>query len=150
MKNIKDLFVTYEIALLLKELGFDEECLAYYFTLDNKKWQFVFKSEYDNIDDRINIGGKFTLLTPLYQQVESWIRDKFKLRISIMDFDDDILGVIWDYEVAEIGVEVGEDGFYAAIVSYDMSNERNFSSYEEARESAVLKTLEYIKRNKKR
>ena len=31
---MKDQFVTYEIALKLKELGFDEECFAYY--LDKK------------------------------------------------------------------------------------------------------------------
>ena len=30
MKTIKDQFVTYEIALAMKELGFDEPCLARY------------------------------------------------------------------------------------------------------------------------
>ena len=28
---MKEQFVTYEIALKLKELGFDEPCIAYYF-----------------------------------------------------------------------------------------------------------------------
>ena len=32
---MKEQFVTYNIALKLKELGFDEECLAYYIDPEN-------------------------------------------------------------------------------------------------------------------
>lgn len=34
---MKEQFVTYEIALKLKELGFDEKCVASYYTYDIKK-----------------------------------------------------------------------------------------------------------------
>lgn len=72
-------FVSYEQALALKELGFDEECLGYYYTLNGKDWKFAEKSEYNRLDDEINIGGKFSLLAPLYQQAFKWFREKHNL-----------------------------------------------------------------------
>jgi hypothetical protein len=58
-------FVPYEIALALKELGFDEPCLASYYhagkTLD--------------ICEYI-ANGKYTVLAPLFQQAFRWFREK--------------------------------------------------------------------------
>ena len=57
-------FVTYEQALALKELGFDEECLKYY---SEEYGIFVVSDYYD--------GGHF-VLAPLKQQVFRWFREK--------------------------------------------------------------------------
>lgn len=72
-------FIPYELALALKELGFDEPCFGYYYTLNGKDWKFAEKSEYYRLDDEINIGGKFSLPAPLYQQAFRWFRDKYNL-----------------------------------------------------------------------
>ena len=67
---MKDLFVTYEQALDLKELGFDEPCLGFYSTL------------YDLMIMKTN-GVKSLFdsecLAPLKQQVFKWFRDKHQL-----------------------------------------------------------------------
>lgn len=70
---MKHLFVPYEIALKLKEKGFNELCLANY---------------YDEIEVgmMLTIGNKYGYKynqtpAPLYQQVIDWFREKYGLYI---------------------------------------------------------------------
>jgi hypothetical protein len=67
-------FVTYEQALALKELGFDEPCFAvYYDTKEFKTYTGVwvkFNSEFN---------GKGVMSAPLYQQAFRWFRDVHEL-----------------------------------------------------------------------
>jgi hypothetical protein len=69
-------FVPYEEALALKELGFDEPCLAYY--EDNKL-------THGRLND---VGKRRYLQTPLYQQAFRWFREKHKLYHTINMFGD--------------------------------------------------------------
>jgi hypothetical protein len=36
-------FIPYEQAVVLKELGFNEGCFGYYYTLNGKDWKFAEK-----------------------------------------------------------------------------------------------------------
>jgi len=72
-------FVSYEQALALKELGFDEQCFGYYYTLNGKNWNFADKVEYCKLNDEMDIGGKFTISAPLYQQAFRWFREEHDL-----------------------------------------------------------------------
>jgi len=65
-------FVSYEIALALKELGFDEPCLAGY---DLNKSMYV---SYVSIEDS-QYYSSFELKAPLKQQVFRWFREKYQL-----------------------------------------------------------------------
>ena len=69
-------FVPYDRALKLKELGFDEPCFGYYYTLNGKDWKFADNHKYHEIDDQLVIGANFTLLAPLFQQAFRWFREK--------------------------------------------------------------------------
>lgn len=78
---MKNLFVPLEIALQLKEKGFNEPCLAY-FAAENNEEGYVFEidsahalSLYANTDSH--------LLVPLYQQVIDWLDIKHGIFISI-------------------------------------------------------------------
>ena len=66
---MKHLFVPYEIAKKLKELGFEEECLGYY---DNKILTY---SKNDVFRNFATIKNKLAS-APLYQQVIDWLREK--------------------------------------------------------------------------
>ena len=68
-------FVPYEQALALKELGFNEPCLASYFH-EGKRLHIT---EYLNY-------GEYTTLAPLFQQAFRWFRDKHKLGAIISQF----------------------------------------------------------------
>lgn len=62
---MKNQFVTYKIALKLKELGFNEECLGYF--RNNTK------SFHLGEDTRVQ---KDSVLAPLWQQVIDWLDNK--------------------------------------------------------------------------
>jgi hypothetical protein len=96
---MKDLFVSYEQATQLKELGFNEPCFGYYYTLNGKDWKFVEKTEFSRLDDEINIGYKFSLLVPLKQQVLRWFREKYNI-IGLIEGGFDMTNIftycIWE------------------------------------------------------
>lgn len=72
MKNIKDQFVSLEIAKALKERGFDDDCFAYYSSRGEVK---IAGEEY------INKRGSTRVLLPTYQQVVDWFRENHKFII---------------------------------------------------------------------
>ena len=106
-------FVTYEIALKLKELGFDEECLAYYTSpsqnevyldKDGEKTRFCLLSRkisgelkgqgsvrnylFQWLLDNDKTSGELHTLAhsvtaPLWQQVIDWFIDKYDIHISL-------------------------------------------------------------------
>lgn len=81
MSNIKDLFVSYEIAKQLKDKGFNEVCLGW-FQFENygtevhtdKYW----KEKLSGLD------AEEFLNAPLYQQVVDWFREKKDIQINIV------------------------------------------------------------------
>jgi hypothetical protein len=62
-------FIPYELALELKQLGFDEPCFGVYATKDG----YVRKSAYDENGD-----------APTYYQAFRWFREKYKLKYCII------------------------------------------------------------------
>lgn len=74
-------FIPYNLALELKNLGFDEECLGYYD--GNHNFQYMFNGRPDKfsnrrmgVSDSIWVGW---ISAPLYQQVFDWFREKYGL-----------------------------------------------------------------------
>lgn len=109
---MKHLFVPYELALKLKEKGFDEPCILYYSSgmlqLNQPSTMFGWKvkelielNSYDKqVDKRI--------LAPTYQQVIDWFRENRKINIKVeKDYiinkwypviRTEIPGVLYDFE----------------------------------------------------
>ena len=67
---MKDQFVTYEIALAVKELGFNEECLAFYYIFDDEEKFLI--STISNTNSSWDNGY---ISAPLWQQVQSFLDD---------------------------------------------------------------------------
>jgi len=74
---MKNEFVNYDQAVVLKELGFNKPCFGYYYTINGRDWKFAEKIEYLRLDDEINIGPNFNILAPLKQQVFKFFRDNY-------------------------------------------------------------------------
>lgn len=82
-------FVTYEIALKLKELGFDEPCLAYFESVYDGLTQkhagrLVLGNKPEHLQSYkqlIYIFGQNNQLAPLWQQVIDWLREKHSILI---------------------------------------------------------------------
>ncbi len=75
-------FVSYEIALKLKNLGFDEPCFTYYYELtSNLRTHLAI-----DVRNAWTYSGNKKLgftLAPLYQQVFKWLRNKYGIDFSI-------------------------------------------------------------------
>ena len=123
---MKNQFVTYEIALKLKELRFDEPCFGGYYHEDKEINHDLFIGY--NMFDGEEFNREYFILAPLWQQVFDWFREKYNIYIKIS-----YKGKYW-YEYKK-----GYGGYindFSHIVS----------SYEEAREQAILKAIELIKK----
>ena len=115
-------FVTYELALRMKQLGFDEPCLMQY----NKSGLVEniygsFKNSYFNHDDQVT--------APLYQQAFRWFREKYGLGHMIN-------GIGFETFIMNIG---------GIIEVFPM-----FKTYEEAELACLKKLIEIVKNTDKK
>jgi hypothetical protein len=111
-------FVPYEIALALKELGFDEPCFGVYATKDG----YVRKSEYDENGD-----------APTFSQAFRWFREKYGLHPHFCFFTDEKL---WNVDI------------YAYLKEYGLKTDpctMKFKTYEEAELECIKKLIEIVK-----
>ena len=137
---MEELFVTYEIALKLKELGFDEECInEYWFTC--KKLRFSFesvkniyhykRSNSDNNDISL-------ISAPLWQQVIDWFREKYNISLEIftLSYHNSIQYCFNIKKLEDTTISVlHKDNVY-------------YSSYYETRKQAILKAIELCQNKK--
>jgi hypothetical protein len=79
-------FVSYEIALELKQLDFDEPCLA--------SWNFRTKDFYYN-GQPSKFSSEDVIQLPLYQQVFTWFREKYGIYGSPEKFDEKTWWIEW-------------------------------------------------------
>ena len=77
---MKKEFVSFEVAVNLKNVGFDEPCIALY---KNKKLRYEIK-DCNGIVDFYNEGGKvISYLAPTFSQVFRFFREKHNLHSNI-------------------------------------------------------------------
>lgn len=153
-------FVTYEQALALKELGFDEPCLliiqyasdydiftgskfqnsiwlgnGYEANIDDKKIKYKFPK-----DSGVNYGR---LKIPLKQQVFRWFREKYSLEIILCpDCFNEPSKLLREYKIISID---------KSIILDQCTDQKHwirkgcFVSYEEAESAAIDKLIEIVK-----
>ena len=82
-------FIPYEQALELKELGFDEPCLAFY---DGKGTEQIYFNSHRNGSGDYEPFKKMERITwfgaPLYQQAFRWFREKYSINSWIINAED--------------------------------------------------------------
>ena len=122
---MKKEFVTYEIALELKELGFDEECLAW--TIPNETNFIISPCE--------KYGERFDKMVqiPTFSQVFRWFREKYNLIPDIQYYGN------WNFEIFRIGefAEPMDD----VNVDYTFKG----GTYEESELECLKKLIEIVK-----
>lgn len=137
---MKEQFVTYEIALALKELGFDKEVIATFDTdelSDNRELKiFAFAVPNKGIFEEGFKRG-WCIKAPLWQQAIDWFREKYDINILIHACTEGFRK-FWQYEIKDI----------TSLSILEMTGYQ-FYSYEEVREQAILKAIELCKENQK-
>ena len=83
---MKNEFIPYEQALVLKELGFDEPCFGgYYSNQDNVNLWFFKEAKNSDRDERVREGFA---TAPTYSQAFRWFREKYGLCLVIKPISD--------------------------------------------------------------
>jgi hypothetical protein len=133
---MKSLFVSYEIAKKLKEVGFSDECMAFYAG-----------NPFDvNYEWRLNIcrnawhthkNNTTTVIAPMYQQIMDWFREKKGINIFIDYFyyDGFHYGFKW----------VKSNGAYGEDWKDNGDDCKGWDIYYEAVDNAIEKAIELIK-----
>jgi len=125
-------FVTYEIALKLKHLGFDELCFAHYLNGNMYKQRAILASSamQHYHQNNINPNNQYrdqNCTAPLYQQVIDWLIDNHQLVVYCKPHKDDIACFVEHKTTGDTMVNI-------------IDQSRHY-----AQEQAILQALEIIK-----
>jgi hypothetical protein len=115
-------FVNYDIALEMKQLGFDEPCFAVY---EDKKWFLVESKNSMSYESCLKTD---TFPAPTFSQAFRWFREKFGYYADLFVDDDKTFGFMISSFV--------EEGVLEKPI------QRNYSSYEEAELACLIKLIE--------
>jgi len=126
-------FVTYEQALALKELGFDDMCFCYF---DNEK---ELRTCIGLNNWSSHEGFPLFVSAPLKQQVFRWFRERYEFLIIIRDIEiiaSDKSGYRWKWVIFKL-----TDDIYIAEDKSILGS----LTYEEAENACIDKLLEIAK-----
>ena len=143
---MKNEFVPYDIALAMKELGFNEECIAAYVNTTNSdsnigligcgtRW-------FNSVDMLSNLKDKDMILcsAPLYQQAFRWFREEYGIFANIhtihYGWNQQVLHT---YSLRRI-ISKKEDTFLVYRTD-------TYMSCEEAQDACLRKLIEIVKTN---
>ncbi len=122
-------FVPYELALELKELGFDEPCFGSYVKLTATQTTFFVNDVVDEINRETPLHESLITKAPLYQQVFRWFREKYNL------FGQVNIRTYYIYEISNDGITI------KMVSQYD----KLLNTYEEAELACLQKLIEIVK-----
>lgn len=123
---MKHLFVPYDLALQLKEKGFDMPCLGYYDGDDDGVWND--EPERELLLNDHNKHGK--LSAPLYQQVVDWFRENKGIHIQPQ------------FHFHDKGYKIGKIPIGRS--SYTGPYNKSYKTYYEALNKAIKEALKLI------
>ena len=122
-------FIPFKQALALKELGFDESCLNFYFrgeALIEMKAIHTFKEDSECIK------------APLYQQAFRWFKEKYGLMSCITPCSDgEYIFTLYDLNKCDLEVFVEDIEI--------MESEDSYEFFEEAELEGLKKLIEIVK-----
>jgi hypothetical protein len=133
-------FIPYEEAIALKELGFDELCLAYYQKSsvigDDTILPLIIRKEATNWNDNSfsKLGVPF-YSAPLYSQAFRWFREKHKWSSYIKSIEyigHNGVKQVWEVNLKYLPTNSEHKGMV-------------YETYEEAELSCLIKLIEIVK-----
>lgn len=143
-------YVSYEIAKLLKEKGFDEYCYGYYYTSE-----YMTKGD---ITQRNLELSRDSCSAPTLQRTVKWLREVHSILV-VIDYNYECTSKSYCYKIYTLGENGKPKRFPVYGVSYDDEGNENkdiiyyrdfqlsdseYTTYEEAAEAAIYYCLEYL------
>ena len=134
-------FVTYEQALALKELGFDEPCFGFYkLKHSNIYYNTIVQTQIhkfrNNSDLNLYSDLKEKIAAPLKQQSFKWFRDKHEIEVTIACFYNN-----------KLDMPYGKRVYHCHIVRDGITTKGpKFKTYEEGESTCIDKLIEIVKK----
>lgn len=132
---MEDQFVTYEIALDLRELGFNEDCLGAFVTKDRGFSIVDTTTEFELSNFLCQTEN--VVLAPLWQQCLDWFREKHDIHINFESLVKDN-NYVYTFDV-----------LYTIETIKLFSCKMRYETFSEARKQAILKAIDIIKNQTK-
>ena len=137
---MESLFVKYNQALDLKEIGFDEPCIFVHDAWGNtKNWTEDGEGEHRNSDKNASIYYS----APLKQQAFRWFRDKHQLFYTI-ETNCSQLSSEWGFDYTIYDKE--KDKWLSTEPQNCPPGETTYKTYEEAESDCINKLIEIVKK----
>lgn len=130
-------FISYELALELKELGFNEGVLAQYRVDGYLCWgkdDCSLGSDISDEDYKNNCFPEFGCRAALWQQAFDWFREKYNISGEVYIFKG-----FWNFDIE----------YFKNDIQLFTTTEIVFKTYEEARLECLKKLIEIIKNESK-
>lgn len=142
---MKHLFVNFETALKLKELGFDEECFGWWHICNSKELRYFFDKEYFLVIKQNWNSECIVINAPIYQQVIDWLREKHNL-VIVHDLQ---AGTSMHYNASEEHfqfnvIKINDCKTKNAL--HPMHNGKSFNTYYDGLNFVIEETLKLIKK----
>ena len=125
---MKKAFLPYELAVKLKELGFDEPCFGFY---DESLYFPNNENQYGTFCNQKLDASSCS--APLYQQAFRWFREKYQLHSTITSISQES----WQWHITNPSESLGK------------MYEEDFYTYEEAELACLEKLIEIAEGNGK-
>ena len=142
---MEDQFVTYEQALALKELGFNEPCMKEYhneISCNNST------NDENTNSDLFELYGEGVITSPLKSQVFKWFRDEHNTQSSIEWNKSDHVWFTFKIYFERLAIGENPPVMVGHTINSWLGLNLHFNTYEEA-ESACIDRLIEILKNKK-
>jgi len=130
-------FVPYELALRMKQLGFDEPCLKAY----DKNSMLYHSHKTDKLFTVLNSNLSTQCSAPLYQQAFRWFREKYDFSHSI---NKTYRGQYMPYVNGEELLDINSEKKVDDNVIDDFGYKWLYDSYEEAELACLEKLIEIV------
>ena len=130
-------FISYELALELKELGFNEGVLAQYRVDGYLCWgkdDCSLGSDISDEDYKNNCFPEFGCRAALWQQAFDWFREKYNISGEVYIFKG-----FWNFDIE----------YFKNDIQLFTTTEIVFKTYEEARLECLKKLIEIVKNESK-
>jgi len=140
-------FISYEQALQLKELGFDEPCFGSYVKLTKTQNTFFMNDVVDEIDRETPLHKSLITKAPLYQQAFRWFREKYNISYSI-DWMSRSSEFYNGYYVHFRGIndnKINQENFIVLNDELPSKGYKVYKTYEEAELACLKKLIEIVK-----
>lgn len=137
---MKDLFVSYGLAVALEELGFNKPCLANYYSFgdgekrDGKYGQtdpeLFINESLEQREEELGLYAFHVVRVPLFQQVFDWFREEYNLTFFFIPSGKPVR---WGYVIP------------ACYLKDKQGSAKTFTTYKEAEIHCINALIEIIK-----